>query len=56
MECKHAFQTLKQTLITTLVLTKPDMTKGFDLYFDASKIGLGCALTQGTKVVGYASR
>ncbi|KAK1645994.1 hypothetical protein QYE76_063799 [Lolium multiflorum] len=33
-----------------------DITKPFDVYCDASKIGLGCVLMQGGKVVSYLSR
>ena len=34
----------------------PDITKPFDVYCDASKIGLGCVLMQEGKVISYLSR
>ena len=34
----------------------PDITKPFDVYCDASKIGLGCVLMQEGKVIAYLSR
>jgi hypothetical protein len=38
------------------VLIMPDIHKGFDVYCDASRQGLGCVLMQEGKVVAYASR
>jgi len=54
--CENAFQTLKTKLITAPVLAQPDITKGFDVYCDASRIGLGCVLMQEGRVIAYASR
>jgi ribonuclease HI len=34
----------------------PDINKGFDVYCDASRQGLGCVLMLEGKVVAYASR
>jgi hypothetical protein len=34
----------------------PNIHKGFDVYCDASHLGLGCVLTQEGKVIAYASR
>ena len=34
----------------------PDLTKGFDVYYDASKVGIGCVLVQVGKVIEYLSR
>jgi hypothetical protein len=31
----------------------PDITKNFDVYYDASKLGLGCMLMQEGKVIAY---
>jgi hypothetical protein len=45
-ECDEAFQTLKKLLTTSPVLALPDIAKPFDVYCDASGIGLGCVLMQ----------
>jgi len=34
----------------------PDVGKPFEVYCDASHLGLGCVLMQEKKVVAYASR
>ena len=34
----------------------PDVTQSFDVYCDASRLGLGCVLMQEGKVVSYLSR
>ncbi|WVZ75700.1 hypothetical protein U9M48_023735 [Paspalum notatum var. saurae] len=44
--CEEAFQSLKRSLTTALVLAQPDITKPFDVYCDASGNGLGCVLMQ----------
>ncbi|XP_070003110.1 uncharacterized protein [Nicotiana sylvestris] len=54
--CERSFQELKSRLTTTTVLTLPEGTKGFVVYYDASRIGLGCVLMQYDKVIAYASR
>jgi hypothetical protein len=51
-----SFEELKKRLTTTPVLIMPDIHKGFDVYCDASRRGLGCVLMQEGKVVAYASR
>jgi hypothetical protein len=38
-----------------LVLIKPDLQKGFDIYCDESHQGLGCVLMQEGHVIAYAS-
>ena len=53
--CENAFQTLKIKLTTALVIAQLDITKGFDVYCDASRIGLGCVLMQEGRVIAYAS-
>ncbi|WMV46027.1 hypothetical protein MTR67_039412 [Solanum verrucosum] len=38
------------------VLTLPEGTDGFVVYYDASRIGLGCVLMKNGKFIAYASR
>ena len=54
--CEEAFQTFKDRLTTAPVLAQPDISKSFDVYCDASRIGLGCVLMQEGRVIAYASR
>ena len=53
--CEEAFQALKKFLISAPVLAQPDIDRPFDVYCDASRIGLGCVLMQDGHVIGYAS-
>src|SRR6185312_12921591 len=53
---EEAFQTLKDRLTTAPVLAQLDISKSFDVYCDASRIGLSCVLMQEGRVVAYASR
>jgi hypothetical protein len=55
-KCKDAFHTLREYLTTAPVLAQPDNTKSFDVYCDASGIGLGCVMMQDNHVIAYASR
>lgn len=55
-ECEACFQMLKDRLTTAPVLVLPDIHKNFDIYCDASRLGLGCVLMQEGRVVAYASR
>ncbi|KAK1617290.1 hypothetical protein QYE76_022807 [Lolium multiflorum] len=55
-KCEESFQQLKTRLTTAPILIMPDITKPFDVYCDASKIGLGCVLMQEGKVISYLSR
>ncbi|KAK1606163.1 hypothetical protein QYE76_029836 [Lolium multiflorum] len=45
-KCEESFQKLKTKLTTAPILIMSDITKPFDVYCDASKIGLGCVLMQ----------
>jgi hypothetical protein len=45
-KCEEAFHTLRAHLTTAPVLAQPDNSKPFDIYYDASGIGLGCILMQ----------
>jgi hypothetical protein len=47
---------LKQLLTTTPVQAQPDIEKSFNVYCDASGIGIGCVLMQEGQVIAYASR
>ena len=38
------------------MLTLQEFTKGFVVYYDASRVGFGCVLMQHGKVIAYASR
>ena len=55
-QCEEAFQTLKKLLISAPVLTQPDQSKPFDVYYDASRTELGCVLMQENRVIAYASQ
>jgi hypothetical protein len=55
-DCEKAFHTLRAHLTTAPILAQPDNTKPFDVYCDASGIGLGCVLMQDNRVIAYASR
>jgi hypothetical protein len=54
--CQKCFEELKERLTTAPVLIMHDIHKGFDVYCDASHLGLGCVLMQEGKVIAYASR
>ena len=46
VEQQRAFDELKNSLVSPLVLKSPDMSLPFELHCDASTIGIGCALVQ----------
>jgi hypothetical protein len=50
-KCNEAFEQLKVLLTTAPVLAQPDIEKPFDVYCDASGIGLGCVLIQEGRVI-----
>jgi ribonuclease HI len=54
--CQARFEELKKRLTTTPVLVMPDLQKSFDIYYDASRQGLGCVHAQEGHVIAYASR
>jgi hypothetical protein len=54
--CQNSFDELRKRLTTAPVLIMPDIHKSFDIYYDASKQGLGCVLMQEGHVIAYASR
>lgn len=47
---------MKERLITAPILTVSSGSGGFTVYYDASRIGLGCVLMQNGNVIAYASR
>jgi hypothetical protein len=55
-KCQASFEELKKRLTTAPVLIMPDIHKGFDVYCDASRQGLGYVFIQEGKVVAFASR
>ena len=54
--CENSFQLLKEKLTITPVLTLPNGEDKFTVYYDASRVSLGCVLMQNGRVVAYASR
>ena len=55
-KCEESFKELKKRLTSAPVLTIPTPEGKFDIYSDASKMGLGAVLMQDGKVVAYSSR
>jgi hypothetical protein len=55
-ECQASFEEVRKHLTLAPVLVLSDLTKKFDIYFDASCRGLGYVLMQEGQVVCYASR
>ena len=50
-EREASFQELKKRLTTARVLILPDIRKDFQVYCDASRLGLGGVLMQDERVV-----
>ena len=46
----------KKNLTTTPILTIPDGSGGYVIYYDASVISVGSALMQHCKVIAYVSK
>ena len=55
-KCEEIIKKLKRRLASAPILVIPDVGKPFEVYYDASHIGLGCVLMQENKVVAYASK
>jgi hypothetical protein len=55
-QCEDAFLTLKKLLTTAHVLTQPNIEKSFDVYCDASGMGIGGLLMQNGRTIAYASQ
>jgi hypothetical protein len=43
-ECQASFEELTKRLTSSPALILPDLTKKFNIYYDASRQGLGCVL------------
>jgi hypothetical protein len=56
LECDAAFHKLRTLFTSALVLAQQDIEKPFDVYCDASGIGLGGVLMQEGRVIAYTSR
>jgi hypothetical protein len=54
-QCKDTFLTLKKLLTTAPVLAQPNIEKPFDVYCDASDMGIGGVLMQDGHAIAYAS-
>jgi len=54
-ECEEEFHKLRTLLTLAPVLAQPDIEKPFDVFCDASGIGLGCVFMQEGHVITYAS-
>ena len=50
-ECEASFQELKKRLVKSPVLILPDQNKDYEVYYDASRRGLGAVLMQEGRVV-----
>jgi len=55
-ECEEAFHKLRTLLTSAPVLAQPYIEKPFDIFCDASSVGLGCELMQEGRVIAYALR
>jgi hypothetical protein len=47
---------LKQRLTMTPILAIPSSSGGYTVYYDASRVGLGCVLMQHEMVIAYVSQ
>jgi hypothetical protein len=55
-QCEEVFLTLKKLLTTAPVLAQSDIEKPFDVYCDASGMGIGGVLMQDGRAIAYTSR
>ena len=54
--CEKSFRLLKDRITSAPVLTLLEGAKGFIVYCDASRVGLGYVLMQHVKFIAYTSR
>ncbi|XP_070013705.1 uncharacterized protein [Nicotiana sylvestris] len=55
-DCEASFQKLKTTLTTTPILLLPSGSGMYMVYYDASRIGLGCVFMQKGRVIAHVLR
>jgi hypothetical protein len=55
-DCEVSYQALNNKLVNAPILALPESGKGFTVFIDASRIGLGCVLMQEGRVIAYGSR
>jgi hypothetical protein len=53
-QCEEAFLTLKKLLTTASVLAQLDIEKSFDVFCDASGMGIGGVLMHDGRAIAYA--
>jgi hypothetical protein len=60
VKCQQAFVTLKTALISPPIMAYPDFDRVFEVYTDASNVGMGAVLMQrqgkDNRVIAYASK
>jgi hypothetical protein len=54
-QCEEVFLTLKQLITTAPVLAQPDIEKMFDVYYDASGMGIGGVLMQDSHAIAFTT-
>jgi hypothetical protein len=54
-QCEEVFLTLKQLITTAPVLAQPDIEKLFDVYYDASGMGIGGVLMQDSRAIVFTT-
>jgi hypothetical protein len=54
-QCEEVFLTLKQLITTAPVLAQPDIEKMFDVYYDASGMGIGGVLMQDSRAIAFTT-
>lgn len=55
-ECENSFLKLKEKLMNSTILHYPDPSKSFTLTTDSSNFAFGAILSQGDKVIAFASK
>jgi hypothetical protein len=54
-QCEEVFLTLKQLITTAPVLAQPNIEKLFDVYYDASGMGIGGLLMQDSRAIAFTT-